>query len=259
MSTLSEVVLNAQESKGIALMTHIIVGYPNIDANWQILDAFEKSGIDIVELQFPFSEPIADGPLFAAANQTSIDEGTTLDICFEVMKKVTHKYSFKVVVVAYYNTAFKTGEAEFCRRLAEAGASGMIIPDLPVQEAVEFQAEAKKNGLEWIPLVAPTNTKERLLEIADTVKDSKAFVYAVARKGVTGRETSFDELNVDYFNNLTDAFDIPIGVGFGISKPEHIKALKGKVSLAVIGTAVLKEYEKTGQDGVVSLLEGLRH
>lgn len=258
MSTLSSVVLNARESKGIALMTHIIVGYPSIDANWEILDAFEETGVDIVELQFPFSEPIADGPVFAAANQTSLDIGTDLDVCFDVMKTVTDRYSFKVVVVAYYNTAFKTGEAEFCRRLRQAGAAGMIIPDLPVQEAAEFQSQAINNGLEWIPLVAPTNTKERLFEIAESVKDSNGFVYAVARKGVTGRETSFKELNVEYFNNLSEAFKIPLGVGFGISKPEHIEMLKGKVSLAIIGTAVLRAYQSGGKESVVELLSRLR-
>lgn len=256
--SLADVVNQAKQDKGIALMTHIIVGYPSIEANWEILDAFEESGVDVVELQFPFSEPIADGPLFALANQVSIDLGTDLDRCFDIMRQVTQKYSFKVVVVAYYNTAFKLGEQQFCQRLAEAGASGMIIPDLPVEEAKEFQAEAIKNHLEWIPLVAPTNTLDRLLEISQSVQSSQGFVYAVARKGVTGRETSFDELNVEYFDNLTQAFKIPIGVGFGISKPEHIQMLKDKVSLAVIGTAVLKEYEQTGQAGVVQLLKSLR-
>lgn len=258
MSHLNTVIQDAQQNKGIALMTHIIVGYPSLEANWDILDSFEESGVELVELQFPFSEPIADGPLFAQANQVSIDNGTDLDLCFDFMKQVTDKYSFKVVVVAYYNTAFKMGEDEFCKRLGQAGASGMIIPDLPIEEAGFFQKNALQYALEWIPLVAPTNTRERLLQISSTVKDSKGFVYAVARKGVTGRETSFDELNVEYFENLTEAFSIPIGVGFGISKPEHIQMLTGKVSLAVIGTAVLKEYEQTGKAGVVQLLTSLR-
>ncbi len=256
--SLAQVVKTAQREKGIALMTHIIVGYPNIEANWDILEGFEMAGVDVVELQFPFSEPIADGPLFAKANQTAIDQGTTISQCFEIMKEITDKYSFKVVVVAYYNTAFKAGEENFCQLLSQAGASGMIIPDLPIEEASLFQEMAVKYNLSWIPLVAPTNSLERLKEISASVKNETSFVYAVARKGVTGRETTFEDLNVEYFDHLQEAFKMPIGIGFGISKPEHIEMLRGKVSLAVIGTAVLKEYEVNGQSGVVHLLQSLR-
>ena len=125
----------ANSSRPAMIMTHVVCGYPSFEANWKALEIMDSFGVDLVELQFPFSEPSADGPLFVKANQEAINNGVHVNDCFEFMAKVTARFSFKVVMMGYYNTVFKTGQSTFMRRLKEAGAVGFILPDLPLEEA----------------------------------------------------------------------------------------------------------------------------
>ena len=244
--------------KKIPLMTHIICGYPSFEANWEILEVMDENNVDIVELQFPFSEPIADGPLFAFANQESLNNGTTIQQCFDFMKKVTDRFSFEVVMMGYYNTVFKQGESAFCQKLKEAGAKGLIIPDLPIEEAEGLEIAAKETGLSLVPLVTPTSTTERIQQIAKRYNDSESVLYAVARKGVTGKETSFgDELN-SYLATLRKEFKIPVGVGFGVKSSEDLDFIKSQADYAIIGTAVLKSYLDKGIEGVKTFFSDLK-
>ncbi|MFC1585587.1 tryptophan synthase subunit alpha [Fibrobacterota bacterium] len=251
---LEEHIRSRVNEKGIALMAHIVCGYPSFEANWEILEEMESAGVDVVEMQFPFSEPIADGPLFLKANQESLDKGTKLADCFGFMKKASERFSFAVLMMGYYNTVFKTGEQEFCRRLKAEGGCGLIVPDLPPEEDSELAEACDKLDMALIRLVAPTNTGERIEQI---VKRGRGFIYAVARKGVTGKQTRFSNDMEDYLSNLKKISSVPIAVGFGISQKADIDYLRGKADMAVTGTAVLTSYLLNGRCGVKEFFASL--
>src|SRR5262245_57789824 len=164
------------------LMTHVVCGYPSFEDNWRALEIMASNGVELVELQFPFSEPSADGPLFVRANQLSLINGTTVAQCFEFMTRVAATFPFRVLMMGYYNTAFKMGHASFIDRLAAAGASGYILPDLPIEEGAPLQLLADERSLAPIVLMTPTNTDARLAQLAGA---ARGFVYCVARRGVT--------------------------------------------------------------------------
>ncbi len=251
---LEAIISDSVEKKGIATMCHIVCGYPSFEDNEKILDVMDENGVEFVEFQFPFSEPIADGPLFLKANQASIDAGTTTEDCLQFLAKCAAKYNFKPVMMGYYNTIFNFGESLFCQRLKEAGACALIIPDLPIEEAQSLRDECVKQDLNLVPLVAPTNTVDRLKEVLDL---GQGFIYAVARKGVTGKKTEFS-LNLEgYLGNIKSISNLPLAVGFGVSGKSDLDYLKGKAHMAVIGTAVLKTYLESGQEGLKNFFKSI--
>ena len=253
--SLSSDIKAAVEKKGIALMTHIVCGYPSLEANWEILEIMEEAGVDVVEMQFPFSEPIADGPLFLQANQESLSKGTHVSDCFHLMAKASQKFSFKLLMMGYYNTVFTYGEKAFCRKLEECGARGLIVPDLPVEEAGNLIQCCREHGQNLIRLVSPANTEERLKTL---LKDAEGFVYAVARSGVTGSHTKFSKETENYLARLKEWSPVPLAVGFGVTVPEDIQFLTGRADMAVIGTAVLKSYLAGGREAVREFFKGLQ-
>lgn len=234
--------------RGLALMGHVVCGYPSFKANLEILACMDEAGIDLVELQFPFSEPIADGPLFLMANQESLKQGTRVADCFDLLEKVSQNFSMTPLMMGYYNTLYKMGEKVFCQKLASVGGKGLIIPDLPaLEEGAHLNQLCIDNKLDLIRLVAPTNTKERLQSL---VENAHGFVYAVARLGVTGKETHFSEEILSYIQHLKQVSKVPVAVGFGISKKEHLDELRGKVDMAVLGSAILQSYLNGKKEGV---------
>lgn len=237
----------ASSKRPALIMTHVVCGYPSFDANWKALEVMDSFGVDLVELQFPFSEPSADGPLFVKANQDAISSGVHVDDCFEFMAKVTAKFSFKVVMMGYYNTVFKTGHREFMQRLKDAGAYGFILPDLPVEEAGELHGIAKELDLAPIVLMTPTNTDARLARLAES---ADGFIYTVARKGVTGSNTNMNTEVSEFIERCRKFTELPLAVGFGVSKAEDVQFIGQHADIAVIGTAALKAWEGNGEQGL---------
>ncbi|MBX2847882.1 MAG: tryptophan synthase subunit alpha [Acidiferrobacterales bacterium] len=245
--------LNSTDRKTL-IMTHVVCGYPSFDDNWQELEIMQAAGVDLVELQFPFSEPSADGPLFVKANQTAIDNGVHVDDCFAFMQKVTGHFSFKVVMMGYYNTVFKVGHRAFLTRLKEAGGDGFILPDLPVEEATELHDIAKELDLSPIILMTPTSSEQRLKELAAA---ADGFIYAVARKGVTGSNTDMNQEVADFIDRCRQHTDLPLAIGFGVSSKDDIDFIGQHADIAVIGTAALKAWEESKQDGLSTFFEQL--
>ena len=173
---LSEYLNQRRAAKPVLLMTHVVCGYPSFEDNLKELEIMATHGVDLVELQFPFSEPSADGPLFVKANQLSIANGTSVDQCFEFMARVNREFDFKTLMMGYYNTAFKMGEELFLQRLAAAGACGYILPDLPLEEAGVLHELSRHHELAPIMLMTPTSSTSRLQQIAES---AEGFVYAV--------------------------------------------------------------------------------
>jgi len=229
------------------IMTHVVCGYPSFEANWKALEIMDSFGVDLVELQFPFSEPSADGPLFVKANQEAINNGVHVDDCFEFMTKVTARFSFKVVMMGYYNTVFKTGHRKFLQRLKDAGAHGFILPDLPVEEAGELHTIAQQLELAPIVLMTPTNTDQRLKQLAGC---ADGFIYTVARKGVTGSNTDMNTEVSEFIKRCRSFTNLPLAVGFGVSKADDIRFIGQHADIAVIGTAALKAWESNQEQGL---------
>jgi len=223
------------------IMTHVVCGYPSFEDNWKELEIMQEFGVDLVELQFPFSEPSADGPLFVKANQEAISNGVHVEDCFAFMKKVTEHFSFKVIMMGYYNTVFKTGHRAFLERLKQAGGDGFILPDLPVEEAKGLHNLANELDLSPIILMTPTNTDARLEELA---KYADGFIYTVARKGVTGTNTDMNQEVAQFIQRCKRYTDIPLAIGFGVSAAKDVAFIGQHADIAVIGTAALKAWEQ---------------
>ena len=251
---LQSFIAERKKDKDLLVMAHVVCGYPSFEDNLKELEIMAEAGVDIVELQFPFSEPSADGPLFVHANEQSLKSGTTVDQCFELMAEVSARFPFKVLMMGYYNTAFKMGEELFVQRLKAAGGVGFILPDLPIEEADSLHALAEKAGIEPIILMTPTSTDKRLAKLGAA---SRGMVYAVARKGVTGSKTNMGDDVVALIERCRQHTDVPIGVGFGISSKEDMDFLRGHADMAIIGTAALKVWEESGANGLRDFFKDL--
>ncbi len=237
-------IAQGKQTKSPLVMTHVVCGYPSFEANLKELEIMNDFGVDFVELQFPFSEPSADGPLFVKANQVSLEQGTTVADCFDFMRQVTARFDFKVLMMGYYNTVFKMGHARFVQQLKDAGGYGYILPDLPIEEAGELHALSKAEGLTPIMLMTPTNSDERLAQLAAV---AAGFVYVVARKGVTGSKTQMSNEVALFLSRCRKFTDLPLGVGFGVSAKEDIDFIREHGDIAIIGTAALKAWEEGGE------------
>ena len=242
------------ESQRILLMTHVIVGFPSLEANWRMLEIMQEAGIDMVELQMPFSEPIADGPTFARANQMAIDRGIRLAQYFELVQRSAAAFEFPHLMMGYYNTVFRLGHAPFCQRLAASGACGYIVPDLPFEEYGDLTAISQEHGLSPILLMTPTNASERLAAIG---QHARGFVYVVARKGVTGKQTALDQGLGDFVARCRRHTDLPLALGFGLRAGADLQQLQGTVEMAIVGSALLDAWEVGGEAGYRGFLQDL--
>jgi len=242
--SLSEHIRKGLEKKKILLMTHVVVGYPSLEANWSMLQAMSEAEVDLVELQMPFSEPTADGPLFVRANQESLSRGTNLDDYFTLMKRVVGECPMQVLMMGYCNTAFMIGFDQFPEMLKENGASGFIIPDLPVEEYGVLHKKSADCEIHPVMLCTPTNTPARLEKI---LSNASGFVYCVSRKGVTGKSTELNKETSDFLEQCREMTDVPLALGFGLSRAKDLKMLHGKAEIAIVGSALLRSWEEGGE------------
>ena len=251
---LTEYIQERLARQRVLLMTHLIVGFPSLEANWRMLEIMAEEEVDLVELQMPFSEPVADGPTFARANQQALEQGIALDQYFELMQRSTRDFGFPHLMMGYYNTAFQLGHANFCARLQESGSSGFILPDLPIEEYGDLFELSQAHDLCPILLMTPTNTVVRLEEIG---RRACGFVYAVARKGVTGSKTDLNATLHDFVSRYRQATSLPIGVGFGLRSGDDLRGLQGIAEIGIVGSALLAVWEEQGEAGYRRLLREL--
>jgi tryptophan synthase alpha chain len=220
------------------LMTHVVVGYPTLKDTVNIVKAMANAGVDIIELQIPFSDPLADGPTIMKACERALENGTKVKDAMTVMKSLSRQVSIPLFFMAYYNTIFRYGTDRFCFDAKTSGAAGLIVPDMALEEesTEHFIASCKKYSLHNIQVVSPASTDKRLAKNADV---ASGFVYATARQGITGAKNTLDPQLRSYIANVKKYFSVPVAVGFGISKKEHINALKGHADIAVLGSAII--------------------
>ncbi len=229
--------------KKILLMTHIVIGYPSLEASLQIVETMVAAGVDLMELQIPFSEPIADGPVILKANQQALAAGVTVDQCLAFGKEVAGRFAIPFLYMTYCNILFKYGIARFADHMDAAGLRGAIVPDLPPEEAHDYLAAMGSHRLAPIFIYSPTTSTTRMDTIAGV---ADGFVYCVARKGVTGDRTEFSQQIDRYLARCRRATRLPLAVGFGVKDRADIEFLTGKADIAVIGTQALRVVEEKG-------------
>jgi tryptophan synthase alpha chain len=246
---------DARAKKDVLLMTHIVVGYPSLAASLEIVDAMVEAGVDLMELQIPFSEPMADGPVILAANQKALAHGITVEQCFDFAAEVARRHPIPFLFMSYYNLLFRAGLPDFAERMKSAGLCGAIIPDLPPEEGTEYLAAMDAAGLDPIFIYAPTTSEDRLRTIAVS---ARGFIYCVARKGVTGKHTSFTAELEAYLARCRAATSLPLAVGFGVQDASDVAFLRGKADIAVVGSATLRLVDEKGTGAVAPFIRSLR-
>ncbi len=243
------------KQKDILLMTHIVLGYPSFEDSYAIIDAMLTAGVDLMELQIPFSEPIADGPVILRTNQKALEKGVTVEACLDFIRKITGEFDIPFLVMSYYNILFKYGVERFVREMAQRKLKGSIIPDLPPEEGQSYLAAMQENELAPILIFAPTTPPERMQHIASL---GRGFIYCVARKGVTGANTDFSAELTSYLDRCRKATHLPLALGFGVTDKADIDYLKGKADIAVVGSQMIRIIEEKGIASVDGFIRGLQ-
>jgi tryptophan synthase alpha chain len=224
------------------LVVYVTCGDPDLGTTKEIVVAAVDAGADVIELGVPFSDPVADGPVIQRASERALRHGTSLAQVLTLAAEVRqHAQSTGLIIFSYLNPILRMGMEKFCAVARHAGVDGVLIVDLPVEEAGEYLHEMKSNDLAPVFLAAPTSTDARLKRIAET---SRGFVYAVSRTGVTGARQQIAEDAQKLVRRLRRFTDLPIAVGFGISTAEQFTEVGGFANAAVVGSAIVETIEK---------------
>ncbi len=227
-----------QQERRCALIPFITAGDPNLETTAQALQVLDRHGADLIELGVPYSDPLADGPVIQAAATRALGKGVKLEDVLNVVRQVSPTLNAPIILFTYYNPILNRGVDQFLKTVSEAGVKGLVVPDLPLEESEPLIQSAQANGVEVILLVAPTSSPERIQAIA---QQSQGFIYLVSVTGVTGVRTQIESRAEAIFSNLRSLTHKPIGVGFGISLPEHAQQVKAWGADAVIvGSAFVK-------------------
>ena len=245
----------AQERGDILLMTHIVLGYPSFEDSVRVVESMVDAGVDLIELQIPFSEPMADGPVILRANQAALAAGATVDRSLSVAAELTRRFDIPFLFMTYYNVLFRRGVARFAAAMREHGVMGAIVPDLPPEEAGEYLSAMAEHELAPIFIYSPNTSDQRLAEIAE---HARGLVYCVARKGVTGSQTDFSQELQGYLARCRRATELPLAVGFGVKNASDVDYLRGKADIAVVGTQTIRVIEEQGVEAVGDFIRGLR-
>ena len=235
-------------------MTHIVIGYPNYARSMQTVEAMVEAGVDMIELQVPFSEPIADGPVILGANQRALAGGITVSRCLDFAGECVERFDIPFLLMSYYNILYRYGVAAFADRMSGLGLKGAIVPDLPPEEAQEYLGAMNRARLAPILLYSPNTSGERLAYLA---QHARGFVYCVARPGVTGARTEFSAELSEYLHRCRAATTLPLAVGFGFRDERDVAFLRGKADIAVLGSHSIRTFDEEGVPGVGKLVESL--
>ena len=222
-----------------ALVAYVMGGDPNPELSLKVAEAVIEGGADIVELGVPFSDPMADGKSIQEAAVRSLASGTRPRDVFQMTKELKKRHDVPIALMTYYNILYSPGLEKFLSEAKLAGVDGMIIPDLPLDETVDYSRIAKKNGVDTIFLAAPTTTPERMKSI---VANTSGFLYLVSLLGVTGARSDLKESTVELVKSAKrfTRGRVPLAVGFGISTPEHVRTvIRAGADGAVVGSAIV--------------------
>lgn len=220
-----------------ALMPYHTAGFPTLAMSKEIIRALVDAGADMVEIGVPFSDPMADGPSVQATSQIALDNGTRLPDCIQLVRDLRAEgITAPFLLMGYYNPMLKYGIERYVTDCAEAGVDGFIVPDLPAEEAGTLHRECDRHGRDLIFMVAPTSTDKRLSTAAER---GSGFLYCVSVKGVTGARDKMSDTLGEYIARVRSHTDLPLAIGFGISKPEHVRQVGEIADGAIVGAALI--------------------
>ena len=242
MSRIREVFQDLKAYDRKAFIVYLTAGFPDIRTTEKLVIACEKKGADIVEIGVPFSDPMADGPVIQASSAAALKRGITLSKILTLVRGLRKKVSIPLVLMTYYNPVLAYGPVKFAKQAASAGVDGVIVPDLPPEEAVELKGACERYGIDFICLVAPTSSAARIKMVAAY---SSGFLYYVSRTGVTGKKNALEQ-NIRYsIQKVKRQTSLPVAVGFGVSDPQQVSRLASMDADGIIvGSAVIDIIKK---------------
>ncbi len=239
------------------LMTHIVGGYPTMKECEAIALTMVEAGVSYLEIQIPFSDPIADGRTILKANTKALQNGITPEDCFRLMKKLKRQTNIPLLFMTYYNIPFRYGLEKFCKKAKEIGCYGLIIPDIPIDEEKyeNYLSICKKHKLHAIQVISPLTPEARLKKIT---KVASGFVYCVSSSGTTGERKNFSPKLDEYLKRVRKHIHVPIALGFGISRKSHIGVIQEKVDIAIIGSKLINLYNTSKENKLQTIKSFLK-
>ncbi len=229
-----------------ALIMYITAGFPDVATTAQLLPVLEANGCDLVEFGIPFSDPIADGPIIQKASTVALESGMTLRQGFDLIQEFRRTSSLPILMFGALNPFLSYGLPQCVEEAANLGIDGFMIPDMPVEEAGEFRHLCRARGQHLIQFISPTTPPARMKTIAAS---SSGFLYCFALKGITGIRDSVDANLGPYMADVRGATDLPLAIGFGISKPEHVAAVVPHGDAAIVGTGLIRVISECNERG----------
>ena len=224
-----------------AFVAFLMAGDPDIATSIRVIVDLAEAGVDIVELGIPFSEPIADGPVIQRSGERALRSGANLPRILQMVRDIRRESQVPLLLFSYFNPILRYGFDRFAADAVASGADGALITDLSVEEAGPYVAEMRRQGLDTVFLAAPTSTDQRLKRVAEL---STGFVYAIARAGVTGAHEQLSAAAAPLLGRLRASTTLPLAVGFGISRPEHLTELAPLADGVVVGSALVRCLEE---------------
>ena len=243
MSRLSEAFVQLRAAGRPGLVTYVTAGDPDLARTGGILRALDRAGVDVLEVGVPFSEPLADGPVIQRATERALAAGSTLPKVLDLLASLRSELRVPVVIFSYANPILRFGMERFADRAVEAGVDGVLVLDLPIEEAGEFHALMASRAIDTILLLSPTTSDERLRQ---AVQLGSGFLYAISRLGVTGVRDQLADGAEAMVGRIRAVTDMPVALGFGISRPEHVREVGRWADAAVVGSALVNVIAEAG-------------
>lgn len=243
-------------------MMHIVAGYPDMDSSKKIAEKLLEEGVDILEVQIPFSDPVADGSVIAGANEKALANGATVASSLAMIEELIAGTDKPVIIMSYFNIIYRYGVEAFCKRASSMGVQGLIVPDYPVDEdeADQLIRSSRENKLAFVQVLASTSRPERIQRLTE---NASGFIYCMARTGITGKKTTVSEETLSYLENVRSQSSLPIAVGFGLSTKEQVSALQDHAEIMIVGSALIKTYSglpiKEGLEAVAGFVRELKN
>ena len=245
------------KEEGKLLSIYFTAGFPNLNDTADIIIKLQESGVDMIEIGLPFSDPLADGPTIQDSSMSAIKNGMTTEMLFNQLKDIRDKVSIPLIIMGYFNPILQYGVEKFCKKCNEIGIDGLIIPDLPIDYYLEnYKSIFEQNKLYNMFLIAPQTSDERIRKI-DSI--SKGFIYMVSSSSITGSKNSFSSEQINYFERIEKMnLNTPRIIGFGVGNKETFNTTVNYSKGAIIGSAFIKNLNENGIDSIDSFIKSIR-
>jgi tryptophan synthase alpha chain len=241
MSRIGESIARRRAEGRTAFIPFLTAGDPSVDHTVEAAVALAAAGADVLELGVPFSDPLADGPVIQRSSERALARGVTLEVVLDVVRRIRERSALPLLLFSYFNPLFQRGLERLAHEAAEAGVDGVLVTDLPPEEAEEWIGAARTAALDTVFLAAPTSPPERLRRVAEA---SRGFVYAISRTGVTGERRELSDEARPLVQRLRALTDVPVALGFGLSSPEQVAEAAAVADAVVVGSALVRFLEE---------------